>query len=69
MAIPFAVFTGCRRFYAYTLVMVVAAIVTVLLESRPGPFMFAGGAVVAVSGIILLGRFLASHRADTGMSS
>ncbi|NIP17328.1 MAG: hypothetical protein GWM87_03580 [Xanthomonadales bacterium] len=68
LAIPFAVFTGCRRFYGYTLVMVVAGIVTLLLDSRPGPFMLAGGIAITISGAAIMGRFLATYPSDPDAS-
>jgi hypothetical protein len=64
MMIPVAAFTGCRRFYGYTGVMALAGVATVLLGSRPGPLLLAGGMVVALAGATMLGRFLATHPAN-----
>lgn len=69
MAIPFALFTGCRRFYGYAVVMLVAGVATVLLGLHPGPPMLAGGVVTGFCGFTLLTRFMRSHPKESGMAS
>ncbi len=46
------------RFFAYAVVLAVAAAATVVLELHPAPAMLAGGSFVTVSGALLLARFL-----------
>lgn len=69
MAIPFAIFTGCRRFFAYAAIMLITGATTVLMDLRPGPPMLAGGMIIAVMGLALLLKFMADHPAESGTSA
>ncbi len=54
--------TGARRFRAYGLVLLAGAAATVLLARGPALPLVVGGLVVAVSGALLLGRFVRDSR-------
>jgi len=64
LAIPsifFALFTRCRRFFWYAFLMMVAAIELVMQDLDPHAGMIACGAVIVVSGVVLLARFLSKY--------
>ncbi|NNE04858.1 MAG: hypothetical protein HKN15_03940 [Xanthomonadales bacterium] len=66
LAIPaalFSAFTQCRRFAVYALLMLLAGIEVVILDWQPHVGMLASGAVILLSGSVILARFMINHRA------
>ncbi len=61
LAIPaagFALFTGCRRYYFYSLLLLVAAIELVVQGLEPHAGLLASGVVITLSGAAVLARFI-----------
>jgi hypothetical protein len=67
MAVPFGIFTGCKRFFAYAALMLLVGTATVFLDVRPGPPILAGGIVISIAGLTILTRFIMTHPVDTGV--
>jgi len=66
VAIPalfFMFFTHCRRFLVYALLLLVAAIEVIVLGVEPHVGLIASGALISLSGLFLLVRFLARYPA------
>jgi len=63
-AVFFAFFTNCRRFLVYALLLLVAAIEVIVQGLDPHAGLIASGAVIAVSGLVLMIRFLARYTAE-----
>jgi hypothetical protein len=64
LAIPallFALFTKCKRFLWYALLMLLAAVGLVINALEPYAGLLACGVVISVSGGVLLVRFLAQY--------
>jgi hypothetical protein len=61
MSFPFGMFTGCRRFYVYSLILLAVSVTTVVTGLEPGLPILAGGAIILVIGITIMVRFMASH--------
>ena len=61
MSFPFGVFTGCKRFYAYSLILFAVSVTTVIKGLEPGLPILAGGAIILVIGVTMMVRFMASH--------
>lgn len=64
LAIPsifFALFTRCRRFLWYAFLMLLAAVELVMQELEPHAGLIASGAIITVSGVVLLARFLSKY--------
>ncbi|MGD8385319.1 MAG: hypothetical protein PVF89_07920, partial [Lysobacterales bacterium] len=61
LAIPaagFALFTSCRRYYFYSLLLLVAAIELVVQGLEPHAGLLASGVVITLSGAAVLARFI-----------
>jgi len=63
-AVFFALFTNCRRFLVYALLLLVAAIEVILLRLEPHVGLIGSGAVITLSGLVQLVRFLARYPAE-----
>lgn len=67
VAIPalfFSVFTNCRRFTVYALMLLLAGVTVVLQGWDPHVGMIAGGVIILVTGLIILAIFLSRHPAQ-----
>lgn len=66
LALPaagFALFTGCRRFYFYALLLLAAALELVIQGLEPHAGLLASGVVITLSGLFVLARFIMRHPA------
>jgi len=66
MAFPFGMFTGCRRYYIYSLILLTVSVTTIIMGLEPGLPILAGGAAILVIGITIMVRFMASHPLEPG---
>lgn len=62
-AVPAAVLTGARRFHVYAIALLVAAALTVVLDTGPALPLVAVGLGAVAAGTVLLRRFLRASRA------
>lgn len=60
-ALFFALFTNCRRFVVYALVMLLAAVTVIVRGWPPHVGLIASGVFITAMGMFILGRFLARH--------
>lgn len=63
-AVFFALFTQCRRFLVYALLLLAAAIEVIVQGLEPHVGLIASGAVITGSGLVLLVRFLTRYKAE-----
>jgi hypothetical protein len=64
MALAFAMYTTCWRYYLYCAVLLGAAAVTFLWELDPGPPLCIAGLIISAVGLQVLIEFLSSHPAN-----
>lgn len=72
LAIPaalFALFTDCHRFLAFAATMLASGVFVALLGRHPHEAMLVIGPLLALTGAIRLGSFIATHPADRGRAS
>jgi len=64
IAIPamfFALFTNCKRFAIYALILLLAGVTVVLQDWDPHVGMIAASVVILVTGLIIMAKFLSQH--------
>jgi len=64
-AVFFALFTGCKRFSVYGLIMFVSAIELVILGREPHEGLIACGVIILISGLVILTRFITRYPVPT----